>query len=186
MLHIDSFTLDLQARGRSDRTVKTYRDAVAWFAGEHLLIGGEPNAIAMNLDDPTAHQVPADASEQGRAAAEWALDQVGKPYVWGGTGPHGFDCSGLTMKAWEAAGVAIPRVTTDQVNFGTSATLDELAPGDLLFYDTGGPGDPPAPVTVYVGDGQMVNVPSTGKNIRVEPVDGPYYSTRFMSAVRPG
>ncbi|RKS06024.1 cell wall-associated NlpC family hydrolase [Nocardiopsis sp. Huas11] len=141
---------------------------------------------AMNLDDPTAHQVPADASERGRTAAEWGLAQVGKPYVWGGTGPHGFDCSGLTMKAWEAAGVSIPRVTTDQVNFGTSVTLDALAPGDLLFYDTGGPGAPPAHVTMYVGDGKMVNAPSTGKNIRVEPVNGPYYSARFMSATRPG
>ena len=126
------------------------------------------------------------STEQGRAAAEWALAQVGKPYVWGGEGPSGFDCSGLTMQAWKAAGVGLPRVTTDQVNAGTRIGVDELQPGDLLFYDTGAPGGSPSHVTMYVGGGQMVNAPRTGQNIRVEPVDGPYYPTVFVAAVRPG
>ncbi|MBR8741438.1 NlpC/P60 family protein [Nocardiopsis sp. MG754419] len=125
------------------------------------------------------------SSEQGRAAAEWALAQVGKPYVWGGTGPHGFDCSGLTMQAWKAAGVTVPRVTTDQVNTGTHVDLQDLQMGDLLFYDTGAPGGSPSHVTMYVGEGQMVNAPRTGQNIRVEPVDGDYYTSVFVAAVRP-
>lgn len=123
-------------------------------------------------------------SHAGRAAAEWALAQVGKPYLWGGAGPHAFDCSGLTMKAWQAAGVDIPRVTTDQVKIGTPVGLDELAPGDLLFYDTGS-GPAPSHVTMYIGDGRMVNAPSTGKNIRVEPAQSDYYSPRFTQARRP-
>lgn len=123
----------------------------------------------------------------GVVAAEWALEQVGKPYVWGGVGPDGFDCSGLTQQAWAAAGVSIPRVTTDQFPAGTRVSLDELAPGDLLFYDTRpySPGDPPTHVTMYVGDGQMVNAPSTGQNVRVEAVESSFYSPRFMGAVRP-
>lgn len=123
-------------------------------------------------------------SRAGRAAAEWALQQVGKPYVWVGTGPHGFDCSGLTQAAWAAAGVSIPRVTTDQVRIGAPVGLDELQPGDLLFHDTGS-GPSPSHVTMYVGDGQMVNAPSTGQTIRVEPVQSDYYSPRFVKAVRP-
>lgn len=123
-------------------------------------------------------------SEAGQAAAAWALQQVGKPYLWGGTGPHGFDCSGLTQAAWAAAGVSIPRVTTDQVRIGTPVALDELQPGDLLFYDTGS-GPSPSHVTMYVGDGQMVNAPSTGQTIRVEPVQSGYYSPRFTAARRP-
>ena len=94
------------------------------------------------------------STQQGRTAAEWALAQVGKPYIWGGTGPNGFDCSGLTMGAWKAAGVSLPRVTTDQVNTGTRVKLDELQPGDLLFYDTGAPGGSPSHVTMYVGGGR--------------------------------
>ena len=126
------------------------------------------------------------SSEQGRAAAEWALAQVGKPYVWGGEGPHGFDCSGLTMKAWEAAGISLPRVTTDQVNAGARIGLTELQPGDLLFYDTGAPGGSPSHVTMYVGGGRMVNAPRTGQNIRIDSVENDYYSKVFVAAVRPG
>lgn len=132
-----------------------------------------------------AHDVPADGSEQGRVAVEWAMEKVGLPYIWGGTGPEGYDCSGLTQGAWAAAGVSIPRVTTDQVDIGSPVSLDELAPGDLLFYDTGS-GPSPSHVTIYAGDGQMVNAPRTGTNIRVEPVASEYYSPRFVSAVRPG
>ncbi|MFC7742077.1 C40 family peptidase [Nocardiopsis composta] len=111
---------------------------------------------------------------QGADAARWALQQVGWPYVWGGESREegGFDCSGLVLAAWAHAGVDLPRVTTDQFTTGTPVELDELRPGDLLFYDTGGPGPPPAHVTMYVGEGQMVNAPSTGKKIRVEPVEG--------------
>ncbi|PSK96233.1 NlpC/P60 family protein [Murinocardiopsis flavida] len=125
-------------------------------------------------------------SRAGAKAARWALKQVGKPYIWGGTGPTGFDCSGLTMKAWAAAGVDLPRVTTEQFRAGPRVSLNELRPGDLLFYDTGGPGGAPAHMTMYVGGGEMVNAPSSGKKIRVDPVDHAYYAPKFMGAVRPG
>ncbi|WP_190394121.1 C40 family peptidase [Nocardiopsis quinghaiensis] len=130
---------------------------------------------------------PGPGSDAGQTAVQWALEQVGKPYVWGGTGPAGFDCSGLTMKAWEAAGVAIPRVTTDQYQAGTRVALSQVQPGDLLFYDTRpySPGEPPTHVTMYVGDGQMINAPSSGKTVRVESVDSGFYAPRFMGAVRP-
>ncbi|MCK9872427.1 C40 family peptidase [Nocardiopsis dassonvillei] len=128
------------------------------------------------------------SSTTGRAAVAWALEQVGKPYVWGGIGPEGFDCSGLTMRAWEAAGVAIPRVTTDQYQAGSRVPLSQIQPGDLLFYDTtdvGAPSPAPSHVTMYVGDGQMINAPSSGQSVRVEPVDSGFYAPRFMGAARP-
>ncbi|GAA3730860.1 hypothetical protein HDA32_005594 [Spinactinospora alkalitolerans] len=135
------------------------------------------------LPAPTA-AVGRGGSRAGRTAAQWALAQVGKPYIWGGVGPAGFDCSGLTMKAWEAAGVDIPRVTTDQARIGTPVSLNELQPDDLLFYDTGS-GPSPSHVTMYIGDGQMINAPSRGKTVRVEPVQSDYYTPRFTQAVRP-
>ena len=123
-------------------------------------------------------------SATGIAAAEWALEQVGKPYVWGGTGPDSFDCSGLTQKAWEAAGHQIPRVTTDQFNHGARVSWEELRPGDLLFFNRG-PDPQPGHVTMYIGDGEMVNAPSTGQDVRVDPIDMPYYADAFAGAVRP-
>ncbi|GAA1748586.1 bifunctional lytic transglycosylase/C40 family peptidase [Streptomonospora arabica] len=127
-------------------------------------------------------------SQAGQKAVQWALRQVGKPYIWGGVGPAGFDCSGLTMKAWQNAGVDLPRVTTDQYQAGQRVSLGQLQPGDLLFYDTtdvGSPGPPPSHVTMYIGDGQMINAPSTGSDVRVEPVQDDFYTPRFMGAVRP-
>ncbi|GAA4898500.1 C40 family peptidase [Streptomonospora salina] len=123
--------------------------------------------------------------DRGQTAVAWAMDQVGKPYVWGGTGPDGFDCSGLVMRAWQAAGVDIPRVTTDQYTAGTWVERTELAPGDLLFYDLGAPGAAPTHVTMYAGDGEMINAPSTGQTVRVQPVESPVYANRYMGAVRP-
>ncbi|GAA3744656.1 C40 family peptidase [Salinactinospora qingdaonensis] len=127
-------------------------------------------------------------SYAGQHAVKWALRQVGKPYIWGGTGPQGYDCSGLTMKAWAAAGVTIPRVTTDQYHAGTRVSLNQLAPGDLLFYDTtnvGAPGPAPSHVTMYIGDGKMINAPGTGHPIRTQPLHSDFYTPRFMGAVRP-
>ncbi|GAB3726683.1 C40 family peptidase [Nocardiopsis nanhaiensis] len=133
---------------------------------------------------PTGSGVAGPGSAAGIAAAEWAVEQVGTPYAWGATGPDAFDCSGLTMKAWEAAGVSIPRVTTDQFTHGTRVDREELQPGDLLFFNVG-PDPQPGHVTMYIGDGEMVNAPSTGNNVRIDPIEMPYYANAFAGAMRP-
>ncbi|RCV50052.1 C40 family peptidase [Marinitenerispora sediminis] len=96
--------------------------------------------------------------ELTQAVVDWALAQRGKPYVWGGTGPNGFDCSGLLMRAYESIGVTIPRVSQDQWNFGPRVEQGEEQPGDLVFFDVQRPGEPPGPghVGMVVGDGLMV------------------------------
>ena len=93
-----------------------------------------------------------------QAVVDWALDQRGKPYVWGGTGPNGFDCSGLTMKAYESIGVTVPRVSQDQWNFGPEVPIGEEQPGDLVFFNVTRAGEPPGPghMGMVVGDGLMV------------------------------
>ena len=93
-----------------------------------------------------------------QAVVDWALDQRGKPYIWGGTGPHGFDCSGLTMKAYESIGVTVPRVSQDQWNFGPKVPMGEEQPGDLVFFDVTRSGEPPGPghMAMVIGDGLMV------------------------------
>ena len=109
----------------------------------------------------------------GGIAVDWALAQVGTPYVWGGETPGvGFDCSGLVQAAYEAAGVSLPRVAQDQFDAGPQLPPGApLEPGDLVFFG-GGPGDVEH-VGLYVGvqDGQavMVDAPHTGADVRVEP-----------------
>jgi cell wall-associated NlpC family hydrolase len=108
------------------------------------------------------------AGTAGGIAVDWALAQVGTPYIWGGETPGvGFDCSGLVQAAYKVAGISLPRVAQDQYN--ATAKLgpgDPVEPGDLLFFG-GGPSDV-THVGIYVGDGQMVDAPYTGADVRVE------------------
>ncbi|MEV6650407.1 NlpC/P60 family protein [Streptomyces sp. NPDC051219] len=106
----------------------------------------------------------------------FARAQIGKPYVWGATGPSSFDCSGLTVAAWKTAGVDLPRTTWDQVNVGTRVATADLLPGDLVFFY-----DDISHVGIYIGDGKMIHAPKPGTNVREESI---YYMPIYGS-VRP-
>jgi cell wall-associated NlpC family hydrolase len=118
-------------------------------------------------------------SAQARTAVKFALAQVGKPYVWGQAGPGSYDCSGLTMSAYHAAGISLPHSAADQYNYGHHVPATALEPGDLMFYY-----QPIGHVTIYIGDGMMVSAPQTGENVKVIPADtgGDYTgATRLVS-----
>lgn len=125
----------------------------------------------------SAPRVPpaTDGSRAARAVA-FAYGAIGKPYVWGATGPGSYDCSGLTQAAWRAAGVSLPRTTYTQINAGQRISRDQLAPGDLVFFYSG-----VTHVGMYVGNGQMVHAPRPGSTVRVAPID----SMPWAGASRP-
>ncbi|MEU3187075.1 NlpC/P60 family protein [Streptomyces sp. NPDC006923] len=106
----------------------------------------------------------------------FARSQIGKPYVWGATGPSSYDCSGLTQAAWKEAGVELPRTTWDQVKVGTRVATGDLLPGDLVFFY-----DDISHVGIYIGDGMMIHAPKPGANVREESI---YYMPVYGS-VRP-
>ncbi|POG43367.1 glycoside hydrolase [Streptomyces sp. ZL-24] len=106
----------------------------------------------------------------------FARAQIGKPYVWGATGPSSYDCSGLTKAAWREAGVTLPRTTWDQVKVGTRVATSDLQPGDLVFFY-----DDISHVGIYKGDGMMIHAPKPGANVREESI---YYMPIYGS-VRP-
>ncbi|MEU2621194.1 NlpC/P60 family protein [Streptomyces sp. NPDC007157] len=112
-------------------------------------------------------------------AIAFARAQVGKPYVWGATGPGSYDCSGLSQAAWKAAGVSLPRTTYDQVNAGTTVSLADAQPGDLVFFY-----DDVSHVGVYIGNGMMIHAPKPGAYVREESI---YYGGESIihSVVRP-
>jgi cell wall-associated NlpC family hydrolase len=118
--------------------------------------------------------VIADAKE--RVAASFALAQIGKPYVFATAGPGTYDCSGLTMASWAAAGVSLPHSSEEQFGYGTAVSVANLKPGDLLFYY----GPPPGHVTIYVGMGEMVSAPEPGEDVKLVAVSD--YSDSFVGA----
>lgn len=101
----------------------------------------------------------------GSKAVAFAKSQLGKPYVWGATGPGSYDCSGLTQAAWKTAGVLLPRTTWDQVEVGTTVPADEALPGDLVFYYSD-----ISHVGIYVGGGNVIDAPKPGQNVRTIPM----------------
>ena len=107
------------------------------------------------------------AAPNARAAqaVAFAYGALGKPYVWGATGPSSFDCSGLTQAAWRAAGVSLPRTTYTQINAGQRVSRSELAPGDLVFFYSG-----VTHVGLYIGGGQMIHAPRPGAPVRIAPI----------------
>jgi cell wall-associated NlpC family hydrolase len=116
------------------------------------------------------------ATTKAEKVLAFARAQIGKPYVWGATGPASYDCSGLTQAAWKAAGVDIPRTTWDQVKTGTRVATADLRPGDLVFFY-----DDISHVGIYKGDGMMIHAPKPGANVREESI---YYMPIYGS-VRP-
>jgi cell wall-associated NlpC family hydrolase len=119
---------------------------------------------ALPVSGAAASTAPSPAAA---TAVAFARAQLGKPYVYGATGPDAFDCSGLVEAAWAAAGVSIPRTSEQQWADLPHVRQDQLQPGDLVFY-TGSPIDPPpGHVTMYAGGGQMIEAYGTGVPIRV-------------------
>jgi peptidoglycan DL-endopeptidase CwlO len=129
----------------------------------------------------TGSSSAADSSYATKAekALAFARAQIGKPYVWGATGPDSYDCSGLTQAAWKDAGVDLPRTTYDQVNAGTTVSISAAQPGDLVFFY-----DDISHVGLYIGNGMMIHAPKPGAYVREESV---YYDgeASIYSVVRP-
>jgi cell wall-associated NlpC family hydrolase len=117
------------------------------------------------------------ASGNARTVLNWAYSKLGTPYEYGGTGPR-YDCSGLTMMAWRAAGVSIPRVVPDQYNATRRVARADLQPGDLVFFDGLGH------VGIYVGGGKFIHSPHTGDVVKITSLSG-YYSSNYVGAGRP-
>jgi cell wall-associated NlpC family hydrolase len=116
------------------------------------------------------------ATAKADKALAFARAQIGKPYVWGASGPGSYDCSGLTQAAWKAAGVTLPRTTWDQVKTGTTVSVNSAQPGDLVFFY-----DDISHVGIYIGDGMMIHAPKPGAYVREESI----YYMPIHSVVRP-
>ncbi|HEU5159885.1 MAG TPA: NlpC/P60 family protein [Streptosporangiaceae bacterium] len=119
------------------------------------------------------------ASGSARTALNYAYAQLGKPYCYGGAGPSCFDCSGLTMKAWGAAGVGLPHNAAAQYNATPRVAFADLRPGDLVFMKGLGH------MGMFVGGGKMMHAPHTGTVVKIVDITSGYYRQNFLSGGRP-
>jgi peptidoglycan DL-endopeptidase CwlO len=120
---------------------------------------------------PPTDPSPPSPSGGAAAAIAFARDQLGEPYVWGAAGPDSWDCSGLTMGAWAAAGVQISHYSVSQYYETTHISYSQIRPGDLIFWAS----DPSNPNTIfhvalYIGNGQMIQAPRTGRDVEIQDV----------------
>jgi hypothetical protein len=125
-------------------------------------------------------------SQAAAQAIKFALGEQGKPYVWGATGPNAYDCSGLMLRAYESAGVILPRVSQDQYKAGAMLPVRNAQPGDLIFLATD-PADPSTihHVAMYLGDGKIVEAQQTGVPVHIRPFSFDEAEV-VPQAVRPG
>ncbi|HEY0935807.1 MAG TPA: NlpC/P60 family protein [Trebonia sp.] len=160
-----------QIQGQIDVKVKTIKSKLA-------VLNSSAMAQAMAVFDKTGSYpdiVLPEATNVGTTALRAALTQRGKPYVWGAAGPDSYDCSGLVMWAFAQEGISLPHYTGSQWNSGLHVSRDDLQPGDLVFFFAD-----ISHVGLYLGNGLMVDAPSTGQNVQVQPV----FWNAYVGAVR--
>jgi peptidoglycan DL-endopeptidase CwlO len=140
---------------------------------------GQLQRLRTQVGDPRSAVLPMPlppARGAAGVAVRTALAQVGKPYHWGSAGPDAFDCSGLTMYVWAAAGVSLPHSSSAQYQALPHVGRAALQPGDLVFF-----GSPIHHVGIYVGGGTMVAAPSSGRVVQVQAID----RSDYVGAGRP-
>ena len=130
---------------------------------------------------PPADPPPASGSKV-EAAISFAKAQLGEPYSWGGAGPSKWDCSGLTMRAWQAAGVNLPHYAGSQYSLTKKVPVGSIKRGDLLYWSNGGPGSI-YHVAMYLGGGQMIQAPRPGRGVEIVSLS---YWIKPDLASRPG
>jgi cell wall-associated NlpC family hydrolase len=170
-----------RARGRANRLQREHLAALARARAAAAAAPASPSGPSP-FAGASGSLAGTISASTGLAAVRVAEQQIGKPYVWGGAGPDSFDCSGLVMWSYDQVGVHLDHWTGDQWNEGAHVSQAQLRPGDLVFfaYNTSDPATIHH-VGMYIGNGEMVEAPYTGANVRISSAGRPDY----IGAVRP-
>lgn len=142
----------------------------------------EDNRVEIEITEPES-DVPKTDNAFGEKVVETAEKYLGVPYVWGGTTPSGFDCSGFVYYVFNQAGYSLSRSMPVQYNSGVSVDKEDLRPGDIVFFE-GTYESGMSHVGIYVGDGQFIHAPSTGKNVSYADLNSSYYTAHYYGARR--
>ena len=142
------------------------------------LIGPATYSALLGKDMP---EINYGASYLARSIVASSMDYIGVPYIFGGTSPYGFDCSGYVQYVFANAGISIPRTADVQYEFGTPISTTDLVAGDLVFFTTYTYGA--SHVGIYVGDGNFIHA-SSSRGVTIDSLGSSYYSSRYIGARR--
>lgn len=140
-----------------------------------------PSDGQVTLDSGSKDAASRGAVSKGTQVVNYAYKFLGKPYVYGAAGPNAFDCSGLTQYVFSHFGINLSRTTYTQVGEGTKVKKSDLKAGDLVFFNTQGS---TSHVGIYIGNGEFIHAPRTGKPVMVSSLSDGYYSQKYSTARR--
>jgi peptidoglycan DL-endopeptidase CwlO len=166
-----------QQAARADALAVAMNEKVSQMQAKENVLNSSAFAQALAIFQQTGHYPTPDiiGDSLGEQALRFAETKLGDPYVWGGAGPDDFDCSGLVMWAYEQVGIQLEHFTGDQWNEGEHISRSQLQPGDLVFFFAD-----ISHVGMYVGDGLMIDAPTFGQPVQIQPV----FWSAFVGAVR--
>ncbi len=136
-----------------------------------------------SLPESDATRLSTDSQHPGNRVAAWAQQMIGTPYQFGGNSPSGFDCSGLVQYTYNQAGLEVPRTTREQYRKAKRIRYTRLQAGDLVFFRLED-GKKISHVGIYIGDGQMIHAPSTGKLVSYASIENGYWRKRIIHTGR--
>lgn len=142
------------------------------------IIGRATYMALLGKDMPT---VSRGTNNVARRIVSNAMQYLGAPYVWGATGPYGFDCSGFTYAMFAGAGISLPRMADEQFEVGRPVSRSSLRPGDLVFFTTYEPGA--SHVGIYIGNGNFIHASSVA-DVTITSLSKSYYAERYLGARR--
>ena len=151
---------DYQKALDSDRTASITKKYIQEATGLTPSNSGNTELSSMSISGTTG---------KGQQLVDTAKKYLGTKYVWGGTSPDGFDCSGLLQYAAKENGIDVPRTTYEQIKSGSSVSRENLMPGDFIFFGTE---SDPHHVGMYVGNGQYIHAPKTGDVVKISDLSG--------------
>jgi len=164
--------LEAQARARLEAAARAASTASESVATE---VAVDPDTPSVPSDDSS---IPAPPPARYTGVVGIAMQYLGVPYVWGGMSPAGFDCSGFISYVYGQVGVSLPHHAASQYGYGVAVSRDQLAPGDLVFFDGLGH------VGMYIGGGQFIHSPHTGDVVKISSLYDSWYASNWVGARR--